>query len=505
VRRVLLVLCILATAGTLAFLGAGAGDGETYQVKAIFDNSAFVIEGEDVKVAGVRVGQIDKVDITPDFKAAVTLGITDPGYQDFRKDASCIVRPQSLIGEKFIECSPTQKRAVGAPQPPPLERLESGEYFLPVTQTKRSVDLDLLNTVFRRPYAERLTIILNELGTGLAGRGKDLNDVIRRAAPALTETDKVLRILARQNDTLKQLAEDSDTVLAPLARERKTVTSFIANANDVAAATAERRADLEAGINKLAPALRELRPTMTRLRGLTGEMIPVLSDLGDVAPDINRFIMDLGPFSQASVPALDALGDAGEIGGPALQTALPITRDVRGLAKQVGPVATSVNNILSSLKKTKGIERLMDYIFFQVQAINGFDKVGHYLRAALLVNTCSSYTTVPVGGCASTFDTGSARASAASGLPRDKTLANVRRILAGESVDAVLGKDRKKTDTQKLLRDVRQAQEQAQAQAPASNQAQSAPQSPASPTRAPVDAVKDPVDGLLDYLFGGAE
>ena len=33
----------------------------------------------------------------------------------------------------------------------------------------------------------------------------------------------------------------------------------------------------------------------------------------------------------------------------------------------------------------------MDYIFYQVAAINGFDSVGHYLRAALIVNTCSQY------------------------------------------------------------------------------------------------------------------
>ena len=36
------------------------------------------------------------------------LEITEPGYQDFRRDASCIVRPQNLIGERFVECKPTQ-------------------------------------------------------------------------------------------------------------------------------------------------------------------------------------------------------------------------------------------------------------------------------------------------------------------------------------------------------------------------------------------------------------
>ena len=75
----------------------------------------------------------------------------------------------------------------------------------------------------REPYRERFSIILNELGVGLAGRGEDLDAVIRRANPALKEVDEVLKLLARQNDQLEQLAVDSDTILAPLARERVRV------------------------------------------------------------------------------------------------------------------------------------------------------------------------------------------------------------------------------------------------------------------------------------------
>ena len=63
----------------------------------------------------------------------------------------------------------------------------------------QTVDIDLIGNTMREPERERLSLILNELGTGLAGRGRDLNEVIRRANPALRETDKVLEILARQN------------------------------------------------------------------------------------------------------------------------------------------------------------------------------------------------------------------------------------------------------------------------------------------------------------------
>ena len=63
---------------------------EPYLVRAIFDNAGFAIPGEDVKVAGVKVGKIDSLDVTDDFKAVVVLEIDDEAYQDFRRDAECI-------------------------------------------------------------------------------------------------------------------------------------------------------------------------------------------------------------------------------------------------------------------------------------------------------------------------------------------------------------------------------------------------------------------------------
>src|SRR3954451_24656753 len=170
-------------------------DEQHYKVRAIFDNAGFVIPGEDVKVAGVKVGKIDSLDVTDDFKAVVVLDIKDKGYQDFRRDAECTVRPQSLIGERFVECEPTQAHQANAPEEPALEQIKDGpgkgQYLLPVDQTSKPVDLDLINDVMREPERTRLSIILNDLGTGVAGRGRDLNDVIRRANPALLEVDKV--------------------------------------------------------------------------------------------------------------------------------------------------------------------------------------------------------------------------------------------------------------------------------------------------------------------------
>src|SRR5947209_6454065 len=81
----------------------------------------------------------------------------------------------------------------------------AGEHMLPVQNTSRPIDIDLVNNIMRLPYRERLGILINEFGTGLAGRGQDLSSIIRNADPALKATDKVLNLLAGQNRVLADL------------------------------------------------------------------------------------------------------------------------------------------------------------------------------------------------------------------------------------------------------------------------------------------------------------
>ena len=404
-RRIFAIAIVLASAVTALVLGVGAADedGAGYEVRAIFDNVSGAVEGEDVKIAGARVGAIKELDVTPEKKAIVVFEIEEPGFAPFRADAKCTIRPQSLIGEKFVECDP------GRSDQPELEEVPDGEdgagqAMLPLERTSSPVDIDLINNIMRLPYRTRLAILINEFGTALAGRGSELNEVIHRANPALRETDEVLKILAGQNRTLARLAVDGDQALGPLARERGRVGNFIVQANATAQASAERRGELGETFQKLPRFLAELRPTMEQLGALSDEMTPVIADLGDAAPDLNRFILALGPFSRQSVPSLDSLGEAVEVGGPALQDTEPLLVDLRDFGEDANPVSKNLARLLTSFDETGGIERLMDYILFQVTAINGYDSLSHYLRAGLIAAaSCTRYATTVAFGCESTF------------------------------------------------------------------------------------------------------
>jgi ABC-type transporter Mla subunit MlaD len=408
------LLVLGLTAAAVFGVGAkGGGGGSGYTVHAVFDDAASAVPGEDVRIAGAKVGKIGAMDVTVDKKASVTLNITDAGFTPFHNDAHCTIRPQSLIGEKYVECEP------GTPSRPALRQIRDGlpgggQYLLPVKNTSAPVDLDLVNDTMRLPTRERLAILLSELGTGLAGRGSDLNEVIHRANPALRQTDRVLRQLADENGVLANLATQSDQALGPLARDRRSLSGFIRQATITGEATAARQADIQRSIQLFPETLRQIKPTLEDLGALSDEMVPVLTDLDAAAPSLTRFILQLGPFSSDATTSITSLGKTTDVAGPVLKRALPVTKDLRSFASHAKPASSNLDALTANLDKSGGIEQFMNYIFFQVLAVNGFDDISHYLRAGLLVNVCSAYVTAEAPGCGAHFTQTASVTSAAT-------------------------------------------------------------------------------------------
>lgn len=407
-KRLIAIGCVVLASIALVAFATGAGeDGGGYKVRAIFDNAAFVITGMDVRIGGVVVGSISAIDLTDDKKAAVVLDITNPDYHDFRKDAFCTIRPQSLIGERFVECEPTQPRVVSSPKQPPLAQIESGpgkgQYLLPVTNTTRSVDLDLINNIMRLPYRQRFTIFLNEFGTALAGNGASLQQALRKSSPALREFDRVLKLLADQNELLADLAVKGDAALGPMTRERRHIRGFINSAGETAAATAERSADFEENWRLLPQFLRELVPTMNSLGDFATAFKPSVDALGGAADDINTFVTGTPEFASLSTDALKTLGESTETSGPALEASLPFVQDLGTLTKKAKPVATNLSLLLRSLKEQGGINRLLDVIYYLAGSTNGYDQYGHYVRTRLVLTTCTTYATANQLSCTANF------------------------------------------------------------------------------------------------------
>ncbi len=391
----------------VVLLALSAGKGKhAYTVRAIFDDAGNIIPGENVKIDGVKVGTVGSVVPTPDEKAAVVLTIDNKGFADFRADASCTIRPQALIGEKFVDCLPTQPRVEGTPLPPPLKKIASGQegsgqYLLPVAGTHSPVDVDLLGDINRLPVRQRFTIILNELGAGLAGRGSDLREVVQRANPALQELDRVLAILAGENKLLAKLAVDSDRALKPFAAVRNRVADFIAQSNTVAQASARHLTALEKNLIDFPPFLRQLGPAMERLGRFADQTTPVFADLKVAAPGIDEAFTHLAPFSESSIAFFKSLGQTAKVSGPALASLRPLLGRLHALGTQASPFASNAAELLSSLRSTGGLERLLDFIYLGTSSTNGFDALGHFLRSEALGTACVTYAVTPSPLCSS--------------------------------------------------------------------------------------------------------
>ncbi len=249
------------------------------------------------------------------------------------------------------------------------------------------MDPDLLGDITRLPEAQRLTIILNELGAGFAGRGSDLNATLRRSNPALQGLEQVLAILAKENKTLTDLAVEGDRATAPLAAERARLVGFIKEGGKVAQATARHRGALAQNLADFPAFLEQLGPAMERLGRFAQQTTPTFEDLGIAAPGINKTYENLGPFSKSLEGFLGSFGKNARRTSSALRAVEPLLPLAKALGKNAKPFATNFSGLFTSLRSTGGLERLLDFIYLGAGSVNGYDALGHFLRAEIVGST----------------------------------------------------------------------------------------------------------------------
>ncbi|HWE58905.1 MAG TPA: MlaD family protein [Solirubrobacteraceae bacterium] len=406
-RRILATAAVLLAAGAFVVLTLGSSSPSaagTYKIE--LDNAFGLVNGADFKVAGVIAGSIQSIDLDKKtLHAVVTVQSTAKGFGQFHSDAFCQSRPQSLIGEYFLDCEPGR---YGKVLPPGST--------IPVTHTQSTIPADLVQNIMRLPYRERFSLIINELGAAVASRSEDLQSALRRADPALAETDNLLALLANDAHTIRDLNANADSVITALAKNNKQVQRFIVEANNASTDSATQASSIQATWQKLPAFLQQLRPAMAKLGAAADAQDPVFTNLNAASSNLRRFFADLVPFSHESVPSLQSLGQASVTGKPAVQAATPTVAHLNQFAKPSPELAQNLAIVLQALdtrtrtasaggpvepdprspggKGYTGLEGLIEYVFNQENAIDYFGPYGHLLGVDLLANTaCSPYAT----------------------------------------------------------------------------------------------------------------
>jgi phospholipid/cholesterol/gamma-HCH transport system substrate-binding protein len=258
-----------------------------YELKAMFRDVENLKPRSPVRIAGVDVGKVTKVEPKDGGGAAeVTMELRDDALP-LRDDATAQIRSRIFLeGNFFVDIQP------GSPSG---DELEDGS-TVPLTQTSSTVTLpDIIDTLDSDVRTD-LQTFLHEYGT-VALRGGGAR-AFNRAVPSFKPA---YRYGALTNDALLGVDPDRDVqrllrgqqrLSAALADNPRALKDLVTDLNTTAGAIASQDAALEAAV----PALRDT------LR----EGYPALGELNQALPTLRAFAREALPGVRSSVPALAA-------------------------------------------------------------------------------------------------------------------------------------------------------------------------------------------------------
>jgi phospholipid/cholesterol/gamma-HCH transport system substrate-binding protein len=305
-----------------------------YELSAVFREARNLQARSTVRIAGVDVGRVTKVEPYEGGAAKVTMELRDDALP-IHSDAELEVRPRILLeGNFFVDLRP------GSPSAPELDDGST----IPVDQTATAVTLpDILDTLDSDVRTD-LRTLLHEYGTvALKGGGaRAFNRAARHFEPAY-------RFTALTNDALLGVDPDRDVqrllrgqarTFAALADDPEALKELVTDLNVTAGALASQSGALERSV----PALRDT------LRAGS----PALAALNESLPTLRTFAREALPGVRSATPALDA--------------AIPWTRqarllarrqELRGLAadlRQAVPALTRVNaRLVPALRQMRAL------------------------------------------------------------------------------------------------------------------------------------------------------
>ena len=390
-------LALLAVVVALV-LAATSSSGTTYKIQ--FDNAFGLVIGAPFKVAGVPAGTIESIGLDQRTRlAVVTINVTPARLRPVSLRRVLPVAP-AVADRRVLHRlrARSVRQGAGAGQHDPGHahavhdpRGSAAEHHAPALP--RAADAD-------------------HQRAGRRGRGPlgDLEAALRRAVPALTETDNLLSLLANDSKTLQQLTVSADTVISALANNSLQVQRFITEANNTATVVAGQQGNLKSTLQQLPGFLEQLRPTMAQLGAAATVYEPVLANLNASASQLDRLLVDLPAFSRSAIPAIKTLGQASAVGTPAVKAAEPTVSLLNQFAGPTPELSQNLAIVLHDLddrsraverdsrspggKGYTGLEALLQYVFNQTLAINTFGPFGHLLAVDSFVSPmCSPYAT----------------------------------------------------------------------------------------------------------------
>jgi virulence factor Mce-like protein len=289
----------------------------TYKLSAELPNAATLVPGNEVRVGGIRVGQIKSVDPETINNAPCP---NDPTRQcttqaakvnmelnqdldPLPNDSTVVVRARSALGLKYLE----------------IDRGNSSQGFrpgstMPITAARpEPVEIDQVFNMFDEPTRVAIQQNLLEFGNALAGRGVNLNEAIGQLKPLVERLTPVMRNLADPSTGLSNFVSSLSATVAEVAPVAEIQGQLFADLDTTFAAFARvSRPFIQETISKSPPAedtaiatLPTVRPFLANTAKLFGELRPGFHAIAPVQKDLGQSIVE-GVKALALAPAFNA-------------------------------------------------------------------------------------------------------------------------------------------------------------------------------------------------------
>jgi phospholipid/cholesterol/gamma-HCH transport system substrate-binding protein len=365
-----LVLFAAACIAVFAYLYHDAGGSlpftTSYTVDAVVADAQNLVPESDVRLAGVKVGHVTSV--TPDgILAKVTMAL-DSTVTPIHRNASVQVRTKTLVGESYLSLDP------GSASSPALR---SGA-VLPLANSDEATTIDQILSTFDPRTRRALQQDLHGLGSGLRGRGSDLNAVLGALLPTLQNTGAVTDVVNEQHDVLGRILAHTSQLLAALASRTADVRTLAIDARATAVAVAARDQMLASTFHALPGLLVQARASLGRLQGFSGDALPVVHNLTTAAAGLGPVVRDLRPTAAAARAAVAQLAPFVRVANPLLDQLTPAARALSPTVGALAQLLRQANPAFAFLAPYRS--ELISFFANQASFTSGRDPAGNYAR-----------------------------------------------------------------------------------------------------------------------------
>ncbi|HEV7171250.1 MlaD family protein [Pedococcus sp.] len=246
VKFLVFVAVTLLATGTLAATIANVQFGDKAHYQAIFTDVTGLAPGQEVRIAGVRVGEVTSIQVAPDrIHAKVGMDVLKTSV--LTQGTKATIKYRNLVGERYIALT----QDVGGATP-----LRDGA-TIGLDHTQSALDLTVLFNGFKPLFAALSPKDVNELSgeiiSVLQGEGGNVNSLLATTASltstladrdavigrTITNLNTVLGTVDAHDSALKQLIDQLQRFVSGLAADRQTIGASLTNINSLTAQTAD--------------------------------------------------------------------------------------------------------------------------------------------------------------------------------------------------------------------------------------------------------------------------